>query len=256
MQLPTELHNPKRPVIIHLHAGGFYSATGRSNWGGPQYFLDQDIVLVTFNYRLGSLGFISLGKKAPGNNGLRDQVLAMKWVKNNIKHFGGDPDSVTLYGYSAGAWSISLHLVSPMSRGLFHKAILGSGTALGQWPLPKNQIDVAKRQARILDCPDNTTTEILNCLKTKSAEELGNSLSQMTVSFVIYLSDIYLKLQEFGVNPVLIWSPVIEEDFGQERFLLDDPVKLIKSGNFEKVPIMLGITQDEFGYMAFCKILV
>ncbi|XP_064213592.1 esterase FE4 [Tribolium castaneum] len=226
----------KRPVIIHLHAGGFYSATGRSNWGGPQYFLDQDIVLVTLNYRIGSLGFLSLGKELPGNNGLRDQVVAMKWVKQHIEHFGGDPNSVTLYGYSAGAWSINLHMVSPMSRGLFHKAILGSGSAVGQWPLPKNQIEVAKRQARALNCSDNNSQEILDCLKTKSAEELGNSLFQM---------------MEFGINPVLIWSPVIEEDFGQERFLPDDPFKLIKKGNFEKIPIILGVTQDEFANMAF-----
>ncbi|RZB39920.1 COesterase domain containing protein, partial [Asbolus verrucosus] len=91
-KLPESCDNPKRPVIIYLHPGGFYSGSGRSNWGGPQYFLDQDIVLVTINYRIGSLGFISVGKEAPGNNALRDQVVAMKWVKNNIAAFGGDPD--------------------------------------------------------------------------------------------------------------------------------------------------------------------
>jgi carboxylesterase type B len=228
--------NPRRPVIIFIHAGGFYSVTGRSNWVGPQYFMDQDIVLVTINYRLGSLGFISVGKEAPGNNGLRDQVVAMKWVKNNIEAFGGDPSSVTLFGYSAGAISITLHMVSPMSRGLFHKAILSSEAGVGPAPLPRNQLDLAKRQARIVGCPDASPKVIIDCLKTKSAEELGNSLPQFA---------------EFGNNPVIIWTAVIEEDFGQERFLTEHPIKLINSGRFEKVPVLAGITKDEFAHKAF-----
>jgi carboxylesterase type B len=147
--------------------------------------MDQDIVLVTINYRLGSLGFISVGKEAPGNNGLRDQVVAMKWVKNNIEAFGGDPSSVTLFGYSAGAISITLHMVSPMSRGLFHKAILSSEAGVGPAPLPRNQLDLAKRQARIVGCPDTSPKVIIDCLKTTSAEELGNSLPQFAVILVL-----------------------------------------------------------------------
>ncbi|KAJ3646360.1 hypothetical protein Zmor_023950 [Zophobas morio] len=235
-KLPTGGNNPKRPVIIHLHAGGFYSVTGRSNWAGPQYFMDQDIVMVTLNYRLATLGFISVGEEAPGNNGLRDQVIAMKWVQKNIASFGGDPNSVTLYGYSAGAWSITLHMVSPMSRGLFHKAILGSGSALGHWPLPPNQLDLAKKQARIVGCPDDNATVIMDCLRKTPAEELGNS---------------FFQFAEFGTDPILIWSPVIEGDFGQERFLPDNPIKLIKSGKFEQVPVIAGITKDEFAQRAF-----
>ncbi|KAJ3646359.1 hypothetical protein Zmor_023949 [Zophobas morio] len=235
-KLPAGKNNPKRPVIIHLHPGGFYSVTSRSNWAGPQYFMDQDIVMVTLNYRLATLGFISVGKEAPGNNGLRDQVIAMKWVQKNIASFGGDPNSVTLYGYSAGAWSITLHMVSPMSRGLFHKAILGSGSALGHWPLPRHQLDLAKKQARIVGCPDDNATVVIDCLRKTPAEELGNS---------------FFQFAEFGTDPILIWSPVIEEDFGQERFLPDHPIKLIKSGKFEQVPVIAGITKDEFAQRAF-----
>ncbi|RZC36490.1 COesterase domain containing protein, partial [Asbolus verrucosus] len=235
-KLPNESGNPKRPVIMYLHSGGFYSVTGRSDWAGPQYFMDQDIVLVTINYRLGSLGFISTGEDAPGNNGLRDQVLAMKWIQNNIESFGGDPGSVSLFGYSAGSWSITLHLVSPMSRGLFHKAIIGSGSTLGHWPLPTNQLELARKQARIVGCPEGSPKEILDCLKTISAEELGNSLPQFA---------------EFGYDPVIIWSPVIEEDFGQERFLPEHPIKLIEDGNFAEIPIVIGVTKDEFANRAF-----
>ncbi|KAJ3646361.1 hypothetical protein Zmor_023951 [Zophobas morio] len=235
-KLPAGRNNPKRPVIIYLHAGGFYSVTSRSNRAGPHYLMDQDIVLVTLNYRLGTLGFLSIGKEAPGNNGLKDQVLAMKWVQNNIASFGGDPNSVTLYGYSSGSRSTTLHIVSPMSRGLFHKAILGSGSALGHWHMPTNQLDLAKRQARIVGCPDDNATVIIDCLRKTPAEELANSFFQLT---------------EFGFDPMLIWTPVIEEDFGQERFLPDHPIKLIKSGKCAQIPVIAGITKDEFAQRAF-----
>ena len=89
---------------------------------GPDFFLDHGVVLVTVNYRLGPLGFLSLGiEDAPGNVGLHDQVLALKWVQQNITAFGGDNGNVTLMGESAGGMAGLLHLVSPLSRGLFHK---------------------------------------------------------------------------------------------------------------------------------------
>ncbi|EFA04389.1 hypothetical protein TcasGA2_TC014687 [Tribolium castaneum] len=235
-ELPDNDNKPKRPVIVYLHPGGFYSVTGRSDWAGPQYFTDHDIVLVTFNYRLGSLGFISTGEDAPGNNGLKDQVLALKWVKNYIEYFGGDPDMVTLFGYSAGSWSITLHLVSPMSSGLFHKAIIGSGSVLGQWKLPRNQLELAKKQARLVGCPVLNPKDMIACLKSIPAEVLGNSLD---------------GFDEFSYDPVIVWYPVIEDGFGQERFLTEDPIKMFERGDFQKVPIVIGVTKDEFGNRAF-----
>jgi carboxylesterase type B len=137
--------------------------------------------LVTINYRLGSLGFISTGRDAPGNNGLKDQVVALRWIRDNIESFGGDSGSVTLFGYSAGSWSITLHLVSPMSRGLFHKAIFGSGSTLGQWSLPTNQLELAQKQARLVGCPDVSPTVMLQCLRSIPAQVLGNSLPDFAV---------------------------------------------------------------------------
>ena len=182
---------------------------------------------------------MSTGQDVPGNNGLKDQVVALKWVRDNIEAFGGDCDSVTLFGYSAGAWSISLHLVSPMSQGLFHKAILGSGSAIGQFDLPRNQLDLAKKQARFVGCPDNgTVNDMVACLKKVPAETLGNTLP---------------RFSEFNYDPIIIWYPVIEDDYGQERFLSDDPVALFQKGNFSNIPIVTGITLQEFGYEAFGK---
>ncbi|XP_018565472.1 esterase E4-like [Anoplophora glabripennis] len=240
IKLPEGTENSKRSVIVYIHGGGFYSGGSYSYWVGPNYLVDQDIVLVTISYRLGTLGFLSTGdKEAPGNNGLKDQVQALKWVKQNIESFGGDPDCVTIMGYGAGAMSVILHMVSPMSQNLFHKAVAMSGSPLGNWPIPHNQLDLAKKQAKFVGCPYDTTANIVKCLKTKPFDELSESLH---------------KFKEFANDPVMIWSAVIEPDFGQPRFLTDHPIYLIQNDQFKRVPFMTGLTADEFGYRAFTVI--
>lgn len=158
----------RRPVILYIHPGAFAESSGQSKYfAGPHNLMDRNIVLVTINYRLGALGFLSTGtEEAPGNNGLKDQVMALKWIKLHIGRFGGDPNAVTIMGYSAGAMSVSLHLVSPMSRGLFHRAIVMSGAATAQWDLPHDQLELSKRQARALNCADDNVELIMQCLKT------------------------------------------------------------------------------------------
>lgn len=92
-----------RPVIVFIHPGGFYLGSGSSENFGPEYLLEEDVVLVTFNYRLAFFGFTSVGsKEAVGNAGLKDQALVLKWVSDHIHHFGGDSRCVTLMGDSAG----------------------------------------------------------------------------------------------------------------------------------------------------------
>ena len=101
---------------------------GASFFFGPGYLLEQDVVLVTFNYRLGPLGFLTTDDKtAAGNQGLRDQVMVLNWVKANIGKFGGDPDKVTIFGEDSGAASVTLMAMSPLAKGLFHRAIALSG---------------------------------------------------------------------------------------------------------------------------------
>ena len=104
--------------MVWIHGGGFEFGSSSPFVYGPNYLLDKDIVLVTFNYRLGILGFLTTGDLvAPGNFGLKDQVLALKWVQKNIQVFGGDPNRVTLFGQSAGGASVSLHVLSDASNG-------------------------------------------------------------------------------------------------------------------------------------------
>jgi para-nitrobenzyl esterase len=124
----------KLPVMVWIHGGGFVFGSG--SWPGTSgvQFARQGVVLVTFNYRLGRLGFFAfpaLGREhseePKGNYGYMDQIAALEWVRKNIAAFGGDPTNVTIFGESAGGVSVHTHLTSPLSRGLFQKAIIESG---------------------------------------------------------------------------------------------------------------------------------
>lgn len=107
--------------MFWIHGGGFFSGSSDPKMFNPKYLLQKDVVLVTMNYRLGVLGFLSTGDSvAPGNFGLKDQVLALKWVQKNIKNFGGDPQRVTIFGSSAGAGSVHLHVLSHATNGNFY----------------------------------------------------------------------------------------------------------------------------------------
>ena len=134
------------PVMVWIHGGGFYAGGGPEPRHDGQAFARKGIVLVTINYRLGVFGFLAhpeLTKesavKASGNYGLLDQVAALRWVKDNIAAFGGDPGNVTIFGESAGSFAVSALMASPLAKGLFHKAIGESGaffsTTLGPTPL-------------------------------------------------------------------------------------------------------------------------
>lgn len=232
-KLPSASDSVRRPVLVFFHPGGFYLFSAQSFIFGPEYLLDKDIVLVTVNYRLASLGFLSTGdSKAPGNLGLKDQVEALKWIKRNIGAFGGNPDSVTISGYSAGGVSVFMHMVSPMSKGLFHRAIMMSGSTTPD-PLPTHQLHLAKKQAQLLDCPTDTTGAMMICLNSKPVENFTNTIPNFF---------------EWHGNPILVWSPVVEPEVrGVERFLPEQPYDLIRKGQFHKVPLIAGVTKDEFG---------
>lgn len=120
-RLPQEYDGPKKllPVMVYVHPGSFTQGSGTSTFhAGPEYLMDRDIVFVTFNYRLGALGFMSTGtKECNGNFGLKDQIVVLEWVRDYIKNFGGDPNSVTVFGCSVGGVSGDLFLVSPMAQG-------------------------------------------------------------------------------------------------------------------------------------------
>ncbi|GBP24364.1 Venom carboxylesterase-6 [Eumeta japonica] len=162
--LPDKLagYNPKLAVMVWIHGGAFAVGSGNSFLYGPDHFMGADVVLVTLNYRLGALGFLSLeNEEVPGNMGLKDQVMALRWVRDNIDAFGGDPESVTIFGESAGAASVHMHMLSPASKGLFHRAIAQSGLATSPWALARGPRLRAFELGRELGIDTNNTAELL-----------------------------------------------------------------------------------------------
>lgn len=118
-----------------IYGGGFYSGTATLDlYDGSILAVKGDVVVVSMQYRIGPLGFLSLGSEsAPGNAGLLDQQLALHWVHDHIADFGGDPQRVTIFGESAGAASVAYHLLSPSSADLFRSGILQSASAESPW---------------------------------------------------------------------------------------------------------------------------
>lgn len=128
--------------------------------------MDRDVVLVTTNYRIGALGFLATGTaEAVGNMGLKDQVMALQWIQRNIKKFGGDPESVTITGLSAGGFSVTSHMASEMSRGLFHRVIVMSGsiTTLGRFE--SEYLDLAKHLASNVNCSTSDIAAMISCMQ-------------------------------------------------------------------------------------------
>jgi carboxylesterase type B len=163
-------------VLVFIHGGSWY--LGHSTEYQPEYFLEHEVVLVTGNYRLGPMGFLSTeDEHCSGNFALKDQLMILEWVQMNIEKFNGDKRSVTLFGESAGAASVDYHLNSPMSRKLFHRAIVQSASMFNNWAQPDRK-GVAKMKAiRLADkvnCTITGTTmkEMVDCLRQKSAHDI------------------------------------------------------------------------------------
>ena len=167
----------KRPVFVWIHGGGYVSGSGNMGDETIRHWVDQGVVFVSFNYRLGALGIFShpnISGEAGANYSVMDMVAALKWVKQNIAQFGGNPDQVTIAGGSAGGMAIQMLMVTPESEGLFAGAISQSG--YGAWPFPRTanvkaldgsadaqqlSADIAKRASGI-DAPEQTATVLYN----------------------------------------------------------------------------------------------
>lgn len=182
----SEVSNTKalKPVLFWLHGGGYNSGTGLDPvFDGGNMASRSDVVVVSINYRLGSLGHLTYNDQIRGNYGLGDVVTALKWVQKYIRDFGGDPDRVTLGGQSAGSQHIENLLASPAAEGLFHRAFMLSGKGHdGAFIYPT--IEQARQGpsgevVKALNC--DTASDVLACLRGKSVGDfLNNSLAVIT----------------------------------------------------------------------------
>uniref|UniRef100_A0A3Q3XFY5 Carboxylic ester hydrolase n=1 Tax=Mola mola TaxID=94237 RepID=A0A3Q3XFY5_MOLML len=161
------------PVMVYLFGGAFLlgasndvAILGDSLYDGKEMADRGGVIVVTVNYRVGTIGFLSTGDaRLPGNYGLWDQHAAISWVRRNIEAFGGNPDNITIFGQSAGAASVSYQMLSPYSKGLFRRAISQCGVALSPWALQKNPMALTKKIALKVGCWKSDEDEMLACLK-------------------------------------------------------------------------------------------
>ncbi|KAG5869049.1 hypothetical protein JTB14_031680 [Gonioctena quinquepunctata] len=195
----------------------------------------MDVMLVAFQYRVGVFGFLSTGDLvAPGNAGLKDQILALGWIKENIARFGGDPDKITLFGQSAGATSIAYLLQTNATRGLFNGVIMQSGNSLCQWALTRNAQNMAKNIATTLNIASTTSRRIVRGLKKADPHLLQLVAEAQSQTALI------------SGNPLsgLPFGPVKEPDHTGAAVTGNSHEKL-KNGQFHHVPIIIGHTSKE-----------
>jgi para-nitrobenzyl esterase len=221
-------NDAQRPVMVWIHGGAFVSGSSTTPWyDGERFAVDHDVVVVSLNYRLGVLGFTYLGDAigpelgGSGSLGVQDAVAALRWVRENIAHFGGDPNNVTIFGESAGAMSVGTLLAMPEARGLFHKAILQSGAANSV----KNT-DTATRHAKELFSLLGLDDVTLDALQKLPIEALIEAHQALTTAHA---------------REGLISAPVVDGT------VLDrPPLEAVEEGAASDVPLLIGTNRDEW----------
>ena len=203
------------PVMVWIHGGAFIYGSGGESYD-PARLVDKGVVVVTLNYRLGALGFLPHESLGDSNFGLQDQQLALQWVKENIGGFDGDADNVTIFGESAGGHSVMSQLASPGAEGLFHKAIVQSGSYNGdQMPLPVGQALFGNPTIVATDCAGEPADQLVSCLRSLTVEDI-------------------LKAQPGNILPVT-GTEVLPQSINAA----------LTAGTFNQVPVMMGSNRDE-----------
>ncbi|XP_068633545.1 juvenile hormone esterase-like [Battus philenor] len=230
--------NSSLPVLVFIHGGAFEFISGNTDIiYGPQLLLRQGIIIITINYRLGPLGFMSLGiEEASGNAGLKDIILALRWIKNNIKQFGGDSNNISLGGNSSGATIVNYLLLTKHSSGLFQRAILLSGSALSYRALSKHPIENTLELAKELCSVTDDVYLILKCLREADV-------------FDIIKARIKLKNKNNNIlRPFTPFLPSVENNF-THAVITKDPKEILELHEQQNVPIFAGFNGNEGIYM-------
>lgn len=227
------------PVIVLITGGGFSIGTGNNVDFSPDYIMNRkDIILVVLQHRLGVFGYLCSGTTASqGNFGLKDQQLALEWIRDNIETFGGNSQLVTLLGQGSGSAAVMMHMMNAKSSLLFHQAILQSGS-LAHWALLKNPKSHFKRQARyagIVDYKSLTTKEIVSKLRKVDAEVLRESADRF-------------KFWHF--DHLVNYRPCIEKETWKDPFLTVNPYEAWANGSYYPKPILITFTPNDGTYRA------
>lgn len=201
----------------------------------PLVFLQNKIIVVTPQYRLGSLGFLSVANEdLNGNMGLLDQITALEWVQRYMTYFGGDPNQITVMGQGSSAVTLGLLSTSTSTKSLFQRMILMSGSPASPFALDPNQKLTYLEIARQNNCPSFPTLQLVRCMQKRGMESLVQADAQL--------------IQGKHLGKFKSPLPVIQKEH-DARFLPplihENPIKRIAKGKFQNVPIMIGVTSSE-----------
>lgn len=232
---PTEIERTTPlPVMVWIHGGSFIAGSGDAAIYGPRYIVQEGVIVVTFNYRLGPLGFLYFPEKGIyGNMGLKDQRFLLKWVQENISKFGGDPDNVTIFGESAGGASCHLQYLCESSRKYFHKAICQSGVAFTVWTEQMDAVSKTRNLAKFVGCVAESDDEIYETLMSAPADDLIAGSEQC-------VSDL-----DRSIYRIFAFSPVVEPKESEDPFITENYVDILRNPNMTNIPLILGLTSNE-----------
>ncbi|XP_075137786.1 cholinesterase-like [Leptodactylus fuscus] len=222
--VPQTISKPAH-VMVFIHGGGFFFGSSASDmYDGSVLAASEEVIVVSMNYRLGAFGFLALpgNPKAPGNAGLFDQRLALQWVHDNIAAFGGNPDSITIFGHSAGAVSVGYHVMSPGSHSYFKRAILQSGAPPANWAFNSQEWSkmLSVQLAKLLNCPTEDEDATIACLQKVDGKDIVDKQSLLE-------------------SPLVNFAPVLDNDF-----LTNIPHNLVKH-SIKNTDILIGLTKDD-----------
>ncbi|XP_071876871.1 esterase FE4-like isoform X3 [Bombus fervidus] len=229
----TNSLDQSKPVMFWIHGGAYMLGNSSFHESRPDYLLAKDVVVVSVNYRVGAFGFLNLGHRvAPGNLGLKDLIIALEWVKENIANFGGDSNNVTIFGVSAGGALVHCLLVSPRAKGLFHKAILQSGTLTCPWATVKieNSSKGSFKLASLLGKDSNDPVEVFEFLRTVPTEDIVKA--QITL-----LSPEREKANDLPFTP--------SSDEVAENPVLPEPIEQLITKEAD-VPVIISYAKHEY----------
>jgi len=215
------------PVLVYIHGGGFTGGCGHEKHFDGPVWPQKGVIAVTINYRLGPMGFVCLPELKEeagytGNYGLYDQLTALRWVRDNIAAFGGDPENVTLMGQSAGAMSVQQHCLSPLSRGLFHRAVMCSGGGVSRLmgvPAPEKSYPLWRRTMEKAGCTTLAQFRALAPEKLFAAWQAAKK-----------------EVKGAGMGPCL-----------DGRLVVGSGTELLAAGRYSQIPYMAGSTSEDVG---------
>ncbi|CAK1546509.1 unnamed protein product [Leptosia nina] len=232
--LPKE-NVEKLPVLFLVHGGRLVDGFGA--YYRPDYILSHDVILVSINYRINIFGFLCLHTpEVPGNAGLKDTAMALRWVRDNIGHFNGDSDNIVPIGESAGASVVTSYLMSPMTRGLFSKVIAQSMNVFTDlFVTLHDPVEKASRIASIMRKNLTKPNDLFDFFSKASADDMIRAHTK--IEYGRDMTDIH---------PFLI--PVVEKQFdGVEPYLVEYPLQSVRNNRFDKVPVLMTMETHEGG---------